>query len=235
MKLPVAILAGGLATRLYPITESKPKSLVDVAGEPFICRQLRYLRAQEIESVVLCVGKYGEMIEDLIGTGKSFDLEVAYSYDGNTLLGTGGALKQARAKLGDHFFVLYGDSYLPIDFSKVKQAFAKQNKLALMTILRNINRWDKSNVEYQNETILEYDKFHPKPTMQYIDYGLGIMSSKLFDSYPERTAFDLASIYTQLAQEGQLAGYEVSERFYEVGSHQGLAETNQYFLKSEQQ
>ena len=104
-----------------------------------------------------------------------------------------------------------------------------------MTILKNINRWDKSNVEYQNETILEYDKFHPKLTMHYIDYGLGIMSSKVFDSYPERTAFDLASVYTQLAQEGQLAGYEVNERFYEVGSHQGLAETNQYFLKSEQQ
>ncbi len=234
MKLPVAILAGGLATRLYPITESKPKSLVEVAGEPFICRQLSYLHAQGIERVVLCVGKYGEMVEDLIGNGKKFNLEVIYSYDGSTPLGTGGALKQAVSKLGDHFFVLYGDSYLPIDFSKVKQAFVEQDKLALMTIFKNTNRWDKSNVDYQNKALLEYDKFHPKPTMQYIDYGLGIMSSKVFDNYPAKTSFDLATIYQRLAKEGKLAGYEVIERFYEVGSHQGLAETNQYFLKSEQ-
>lgn len=230
MTLPVAILAGGLATRLKPITEKIPKSLVDVAGEPFICRQMKYLQSQGIKKVTLCVGYLGEMIESIIGNGDQFGIDVTYSHDGSVLLGTGGALKQALPLLGDAFFVLYGDSFLPIDFSKVEQAFYSSNKLALMTILHNSNQWDKSNVYYSNDKLIDYNKDFPSLDMNYIDYGLGILSSNLFDSYEEGLAFDLSEIYKELALKSKLKGYCVTQRFYEVGSFDGLKDTELFFL-----
>src|SRR6187431_438884 len=133
--LSVAILAGGLATRLRPITETIPKALVEVAGVPFIARQLDYLRAQGIPRAVLCVSYRGEQIEAAIGDGRDFGLEVRYSYDGPKLLGTGGALKRALPLLGERFFILYGDSFLPVDFGAVEAAFRASGKPALMTVL----------------------------------------------------------------------------------------------------
>src|ERR1700712_1818752 len=168
MKLSVAILAGGLATRLRPITETIPKALVDVAGVPFVCRQLEYLREQGVKKVVLCTGYLGEMIEDVVGDGSAFGLEVAYSPDGPTLLGTGGAMKQALSLLGDSFFLLYGDSYLPIDFSKVEEAFIEGGKSGLMTVLDNGDRWDKSNVLFRDGRLVEYNKKSPRAEMRYI-------------------------------------------------------------------
>ena len=144
--LPVAILAGGLATRLRPITETIPKALVEVAGEPFIARQLNYLSEQGVSKVVLCVGYLGDMIRDVVGSGERFGLKVSYSEDGPTLLGTGGALKAALPLLGRHFFVLYGDSYLPVNFSAVQTAYEQNKRQSLMTVLKNQDRWDKSNV-----------------------------------------------------------------------------------------
>jgi N-acetyl-alpha-D-muramate 1-phosphate uridylyltransferase len=228
--LPVAILAGGLATRLRPITETIPKALVDVAGIPFICRQLDYLRAQGIDRVVLCIGYLGEMIQSVVGDGAKFGLDVAYSSDGASLLGTGGALRQALPLLGEQFFVLYGDSFLPVDFSAVEQSFLDQKKSALMTVLENGDRWDKSNVLFQSGKLLEYNKLAPRPEMAFIDYGLGVLTRHVLEQYPLGQAFDLADAYHKLSLDGQLAGYEVHERFYEIGSHHGLKETENYFL-----
>ena len=118
VSLPVAILAGGLATRLRPVTEDTPKALLDVAGKPFVVRQLEYLRQQGIVRVVLCVGYLGEQIRAVVGDGSALGLEVLYSWDGPQLLGTGGALRHALSALGEQFMVLYGDSYLPIDFRR---------------------------------------------------------------------------------------------------------------------
>ena len=128
MSLPVAILAGGLSTRLRPITENIPKALVDVAGKPFIARQLEYLRRQGITRVVLCLGHLGEQVEALVGDGAAFGLDVGYSWDGPRLLGTGGALKRALPLLGGQFFVFYGDSYLQIDFRAVERGFFASGK-----------------------------------------------------------------------------------------------------------
>lgn len=228
--LPVAILAGGLATRLRPITQTLPKALVDVAGVPFICRQLDYLRAQGVRRVVLCIGYLGEMIQAVVGNGARFGLDVSYSPDGPVLLGTGGALKQALPLLGEQFFVLYGDSFLPIDFMPVQQAFLVSGRAALMTVLKNGNRWDKSNVLFRDGDLIEYNKQLPKPDMAYIDYGLGILSRRVLDEFPSGETFDLAQVYHQLSVQGQLAGYEVQERFYEIGSHSGLKEAEAYFL-----
>lgn len=233
MMFPVAILAGGLATRLRPLTETIPKSLVEVAGQPFILRQLAHLQRQGVRKVVLCIGYMGAMIESVIGDGKALGLEVSYSPDGETLLGTGGALKKALPLLGDQFFILYGDSFLPIDFSEVQRSYLHSGQPALMTVLRNGNRWDKSNVMFNDGRLQEYNKRTPHPDMAYIDYGLGVVSSQVLTRHPENQPFDLADVYHALSLQGQLAGFEVHERFYEIGSHTGLKETEEYFLEKE--
>lgn len=228
--MPVAILAGGLATRLRPITETIPKALVPVAGKPFICHQLEYLYAQGIRCVVLCIGYLGEMIESVVGDGAQFGLDISYSPDGATLLGTGGALKQAMPLLGKKFFVLYGDSFLPVDFEKIQIAFNNSKNLGLLTVLKNENRWDKSNVLFRKGQLVEYNKHQPLPEMNFIDYGLGVLSCEAIENYPAGRFFDLAEVYRKLSLQGQLAGYEVHERFYEIGSHNGLKETEAYFI-----
>jgi len=229
VSLPVAILAGGLATRLRPITEKIPKSLIDVGGKPFLIRQLEYLRSQGITRVVLCLGYLGDQVETVVGDGSDFGIMVSYSYDGTRLLGTGGALKQALPLLGEQFFVFYGDSYLPIDFRAVERSFILSGKRALMTVLKNGGQWDKSNVLFKDGSIVEYNKQAPKFEMAYIDYGLGVLSSSVLENAPVNKPFDLAAIYHELSLLGLLAGHEVFERFYEIGSHKGLQETIDYF------
>lgn len=228
--LPVAILAGGLATRLRPITEKIPKALVEVAGEPFLRRQLAYLRDQGVGDVVLCTGYLGEMIEVEVGNGAAFGLRVKYSPDGPALLGTGGALRQALPLLGEAFFVLYGDSFLPVEFSAVENAWRTSGKLALMTVMRNGDRWDKSNVLFRDGELIEYNKRVPRPEMAYIDYGLGILSAPVLQAYSAGQVLDLADVYTALSSAGQLTGFEVHDRFYEIGSHAGLRDAEEYFL-----
>ena len=231
MSLPVAILAGGLATRLRPITEKIPKALVDVAGRPFVVRQLEYLRSQGVGCVVLCLGYLGEQVEAVVGDGSAFGMEVRYSWDGPRLLGTGGALKQALPLLGEQFFVFYGDSYLPVDFREVERDFLASGKPALMTVLKNGDRWDKSNVLFRDGGIAEYNKRTPRPEMTHIDYGLGVLSASVLENSPANEPFDLADIYHNLSVQGLLAGHEVFERFYEIGSYKGLEETIEFFRK----
>jgi len=231
--LPVAILAGGLATRLRPITETIPKSLVEVAGQPFIVRQLSYLHDQGVRKVVLCIGYLGEMIEAVVGDGSQLGMDVSYSPDGPVLLGTGGAIKKALPMLGDQFFVLYGDSFLPVDFHAVELAYLASGLEVLMTVLKNGDQWDKSNVLFSNGKLLEYNKRAPCPDMAYIDYGLGVVSAGVLDAYPDALPFDLADVYQALSLQGRLGGLEVHERFYEIGSHSGLKETEAYFLTKE--
>jgi len=230
---PVAILAGGLATRLRPITQTIPKALVEVAGKPFIDRQLEYLRGQGVQRIVLCIGYLGELIQDVVGTGERFGLQVSYSPDGSSLLGTGGAIKKALPLLGGHFFVLYGDSYLPVDFTKVQRAYDQSGQPALMTVLENGNRWEKSNVLFKGGRLVAYDKRAPSSDMAHIDYGLGVLAAEVFAKYPSDEPFDLADIYQTLSRQGQLAGYEVHDRFYEIGSHSGLKEAEEFFLTKE--
>ena len=229
MKLPVAILAGGLATRLKPITETIPKALVEIAGQPFIARQLAYLKEQGVSRVVLCVGYLGEQIRDVVGDGSAFGLSVSYAQDWPKLLGTGGALKAALPLLDEQFLILYGDSYLPIDFADVEGRFLAGGKPALMTVQRNADQWDKSNVLFVDDVLVEYNKRAPSTEMKHIDYGLGAMSAHILANKFTTDAFDLADVYHDLSCSGHLTGYEVRERFYEVGSHKGLAEATDYF------
>jgi MurNAc alpha-1-phosphate uridylyltransferase len=232
MTLPLAILAGGLATRLYPMSKTIPKSLIRICGKPFIDWQLEYLKKEGIQRVILCLGYLGEQIQTYLGNGERFGLELAYSFDGSLQLGTGGALKQALPLLDDEFFVLYGDSYLPITFSEVEDAFSYHRKDALMTIINNKNQWDTSNVCFENGILLEYNKQEPKIKMNYIDYGLSILSASLLVNYPSNEPFDLADLYHECSIQNNLFGHEVFSRFYEIGSPQGLRETTLFLSKS---
>jgi N-acetyl-alpha-D-muramate 1-phosphate uridylyltransferase len=228
MSLPVAILAGGLAKRLRPLTEIVPKALADVQGEPFIAHQLRLLSGQGTKRVILCAGYRGEMIQDVIGNGARYGVHVEFSFDWPNLLGTAGAIKKAISQLEENFFVLYGDSYLPCDYRKVQAAFEEDGRLALMTVFRNDGRWDRSNVEFKDGKILSYDKKNQTPQMSYIDYGLGVFNQAAFHMVPDNQPHDLAILYQNLLKQKELAGYEVRERFYEVGSFEGLEEFRHY-------
>ncbi|MDR3425660.1 MAG: sugar phosphate nucleotidyltransferase [Alphaproteobacteria bacterium] len=227
----LALLAGGLATRLYPITEKIPKSMLLIAGEPFIAHQLRQIRAKGVRKVVLCVGYLGEQVRDFVGNGAAFGLEVDYSQDGDVRLGTGGALKKALPKLGDAFLVMYGDSYLPTAFAPVADFFRASQRQALMTVYHNAGLWDQSNVVFKDGQILAYDKNNKTPEMTHIDYGLGAFRASAFDAYADNVVLDLADVYRDLLSARQLAGYEVRERFYEIGSFAGMRETDT-FLKN---
>jgi dTDP-glucose pyrophosphorylase len=224
--LPVALLAGGLATRLRPITEKIPKVLVSVAGKPFLEHQLALLRQQGLTRVVLCLGHLGEMVADQFGDGRAHGMQIEYSFDGPKLLGTGGALRQALPKLGDNFFVLYGDSYLTEPFVPVAEFFLRSGRPGLMTVFRNEGKYDTSNVVFRDGEIILYDKKQRLPEMRHIDYGLSIFNARVFDEWPADEAFDLAQVMTRLVERRQMAGWEVKERFHEIGSHAGLEELN---------
>jgi NDP-sugar pyrophosphorylase family protein len=228
---PVAILAGGLAQRLRPLTETIPKALIEIQGEPFVAHQLRLLKERGIQRVILCVGYRGEMIQEFIGSGARYGIQVEFSFDGPCLLGTAGALKKALPLLGESFFVLYGDSYLPCDYRKIQSAFEHKGRLALMTVFRNKGQWDRSNVEFVGGGIRRYDKERQTARMRHIDYGLGVFQKKALEIAPGDQPWDLARLYQDLLGKRELAAYEVKERFYEIGSFSGLEELRLYLAE----
>ena len=229
--LPVAIIAGGLATRLRPLTDRVPKALLRVAGRPFIHWQLDLLAQQGIADVVLCVSHLGEQVRAEVGDGARFGLTVRYSFDGDALLGTGGALRRALPMLGSPFFVLYGDSYLPCSFATARAAFERGRSPALMTVFRNEDRWERSNVELREGRIVEYNKRVPRSGMAHVDYGLSVLAAQALERRSPGVAFDLADLFHELALSGELAGLEVHERFYEIGSLAGMEATERYLAR----
>jgi NDP-sugar pyrophosphorylase family protein len=225
----IAIIAGGLATRLGPLATNTPKSMIEVAGKPFIAHQLALLRHRGFADVVLCVGYLGEKIEQYVGNGTKWGLNVKYSRDGNALLGTGGALQKALPLLPEAFFILYGDSYLNVRYKSISDAFETQKKFGLMTVYKNTIVSHANNVLFEDGKILKYDKVKPTAKMQHIDYGLNILTKKAFKAWQDMEwAFDLSDVFTRLITNGELAGFEVDKRFYEIGSVKGLEETERY-------
>jgi len=220
------ILAGGLGTRMHPLTETCPKTLLPVAGRPFAWRQLHWLAGQGITEVVYSIGHRGDMIRRYWAQEPSPIPSIRYVDEGERLLGTAGALRLARERgvLNESFFVIYGDSFLPVEFAPVWRAFQASGQPALMTVLRNEGRWDRSNVIYQPGRIMLYDKA-AAPGMQYIDYGLSCFRRDLFD---DLTQSDLALLFHDLSLQDRLAGFQVYERFYEIGSPAGLRDFEQY-------
>lgn len=218
----MAILAGGLATRLRPLTETTPKSLVEVAGRPFAEHQLELLRQQGVTDVVMCVGHLGAPIRAALGHGEGLGLRITYVEDGPALLGTGGALRKALPHLGAAFLVIYGDSYLECDYQEVAAAFLSSGKQGLMTVFHNQHRWDRSNIHFNSGAIVAYDKNTSDPLFEHVDYGLGGFRADALAGYPPDRAFDLAEVHRDLIARGQLYAHEVQSRFFEIGSPEGL-------------
>ncbi len=238
--LHCVILAGGLGTRMRPWTETVPKTLLPVLGVPFASWQLKWLRRQGITDVLYCVAHMGEQVRFYVDDGSRWGMRVRYADEGPQLLGTAGALRSAlnAGLLPDRFLLLYGDSYLPINYRPVWDAFVHSDCPALMTVFRNDGQWESSNVAYEDNHLLIYDKTRRHeltPRMRHIDYGLSAMHRSVVEHLvPPEGPADLADVFHRLSMARRLAGYEVSERFFEVGSPQGLLDLERY-LKTRQE
>lgn len=226
----IAILAGGLGTRLGEIGEQVPKSLIEVGGEPFAHHQLRLLAEHGARRIVYCVGHLGDRVEAAIGDGLQFGLEISYSHDPPGLAGTAGAIREALPRLGDAFMVLYGDTYLRLDYRAFWQAFERSGLPAQMAVLRNEGRWDTSNADFDGR-LVTYDKRNPTAAMRWIDYGLGAYRAAVFSEGAGAEAADLADVQAELSRAGQLGGFEATERFLEIGTPESLAEADDFFSR----
>jgi NDP-sugar pyrophosphorylase family protein len=198
--------------------------MVMVAGKPFLAYQLEFLKKKGISEVVLCVGHLGEQIEDHFGDGRKYGLHISYSYEREQLLGTGGAIKNAERLLHGEFFTMYGDSYLTLDFSAVMSYFKKSGRPALMTIFKNNGRYDKSNIAIEGNFITQYGNKGPEQELVYIDYGASLFNKQVLELIPANTPSAMGEMFQQLIEKQQLLAYEVSQRFYQIGSPEGLKE-----------
>jgi NDP-sugar pyrophosphorylase family protein len=219
------ILAGGLATRLGVLTEKLPKSLLPVAGRPFLAWQLERIESSGFRRVVLCVGHLGDEIERFAGDGKAFGLDIRYSHDGPRLLGTGGALRRATPLLEPSFVVTYGDSYLPFDHAAPwRDLQAHPDALGTMSVFLNRDAWDASNAAVEGEYVVAYDKAARRAGFEHIDYGATALRRAALEAVPEGERFGLDTLFGQLAAGRMLRACPARERFYEIGSEAGLTE-----------
>jgi len=237
-KISCVILSGGKGTRMADFTKDIPKSMILVNGVPFVDHQFKLLQKSGIDEIILSVGYKGDIIRDYVGDGSKWNLKVRCVDEGTRLRGTGGAVRFIEEKkvLPEKFFLLYGDSYLPVEYKKIWEAFDDLGKPALLTVLKNIGKWDASNIIYKNGELELYDKFaKDKRDMDYVDPGLSIFTRKIVQDYFfEKEIFDLADIYNLLTKKSLMSGYEVKNRFYEIGSAGGLKELCEK-LKNEQE
>lgn len=227
MKLQVVIICGGLATRLGHLTADRPKSMVTIHGKPFLEYQLAMLKDQGIKDIVLCTGHLGDQIEEYFGNGKRFGVSLKYSIE-KALLGTAGALKNASPVLQDLFFTMYGDSYLMLDFTEIREFFLRYNALGLMTVYRNEGRYDISNTTVSGEWVSSYEKNCESGEMVYIDYGASLLRKEALSFVPEGVNYPLESLFHTLIEQHDLLAWEVKTRFYEIGSVSGINEFSDY-------
>jgi NDP-sugar pyrophosphorylase family protein len=225
--MQVAILTGGLATRLGDLTRNQPKSMLKIRGKIFLEYQLEMLKRADIKDIVLCIGHMGEQIERQFGNGRNYGVNIRYSLE-DKLLGTAGALKKAEDLLNEVFFTMYGDSYLFLDFTEVIRYFQSQNKLALMTVYKNYDRYDRSNTVVEGSLVKNFSKKERTENMVYIEYGANILNKEAFRMIPENQFYSLDDLFPHLIEMDELLAFEVKERFYEIGSPQGVKEFEEY-------
>lgn len=230
----VVVMMGGMGTRLKDYTQHCPKPLVNVSGKPFFAYQLQLLISAGFKKYLFCVGYHARMIEEYFGDGAAYGIHITYSYDGEKLLGTGGAIRKALPDLESDFMVVYGDSFMDIDYAEVLYRYytgKKSGAKALMTILKNENMLDQSNVIYRDGRIVLYDKLHPVPQMKYIDYGVCMYERALFEDYAQGCFLDVADIQKSVSVERKLEACLVLKRFYEIGTPESLEEFEDYARK----
>lgn len=222
--MQAVILAGGLATRLRPLTETIPKSMVMINNKPFLQYQLELLRNNGITDIVLCVGYLYKQIEDYFQNGNDFGVKIKYSKEEEKLLGTAGALKNAANLLDKKFFLTYGDSYVFLNFHEIMHYFDAYDQLALMVVYKNCNRFDKSNVRLEGNRVSKYDKNATDDNMIYIDYGVSLLSKEILRLIPDGIAYSLEDVFKKIITQNSMLAFEAEERFYEIGSFNGLKE-----------
>lgn len=221
--MQAVILAGGLATRMRPITLTLPKAMIEVAGRPFIDWQLEKLKSSGFAEVIMCIAHLGEQIRAHVGNGQRFGLRVRYSEEGPKLMGTGGALRRALERLDDTFLVTYGDSYLPFDYAAPLRALdAASDCDAVMSVFKNEGKWEASNVATNGAFVLRYEKGVQDPAFDHIDYGAIALRRSAVETIPDDQPSGLDALQTRLAKARRLRAYVAAERFFEIGSPEGL-------------
>ena len=219
------VLAGGLATRMRPHTLTVPKSMLEVAGRPFVEWQLERLAASGLRDVVMCVAHLGEQIRAHVGDGERFGLRVAWSEDGGKLLGTAGALRSALHLLAERFLVTYGDSYLPFDYAEPLRILEAHDDCdGVMSVYRNDGKWDASNVVTDGAWVIRYEKGCRDAAFDHIDYGATALRRELIAALPQGEPGGLDALQHEWARRKRLRACVARERFFEVGSPEGLAE-----------
>ena len=208
---------------MRPLTLKVPKSLLEVAGRPFVDWQLEKLAACGFGDVVLCVAHLGEQIEAHVGDGARFGLRVRYSHEGETLLGTAGALRVALPLLEPTFLVTYGDSYLPFDYAEPLLLLDRSADCdGVMSVFANHGKWDPSNVETDGTWVKRYEKGKDDPALDHIDYGALSLRRSVIEAVPPGVALGLSEVQTRLARAGRMRALVAPHRFYEIGSMEGL-------------
>lgn len=230
--LPIAILAGGFATRLGSLTENIPKCMLEINGRPFVDWQLDLLIKNGYTDFVFCVSIKSEVVMRHLGDGSGRGINIQYSLDGERQLGTGGAIQKALPMLGEVFGVIYGDSYLPINYLALEQEFMNSKSHGMMAVYQNRGQHDASNVEFLGGKLIDYEKGSENKNMQHIDYGITLFRETAFSQWVDQSSFDLSKVCNQLAKEGKLDGFEVFERFYEIGSTHGIEQFSDYIRKA---
>jgi len=220
----MVILAGGLGTRLRPLTSEVPKALIPIGGKPFLHHQIDLLKRRGIRDIVLCVGHLGDRVKDYFGDGRWLGVRIRYSEEKGHLLGTAGAIKNAEPLLRDDFFLMYGDSYLMIDYREIMRYFRRFDRLGLMVVWRNVDRFERSNVMVEGNLVTAYNKDQKGPDMVYINYGLSVLRKEALAFIPAGKPFSQEDFYQILIDQGELLTFEVEQRFYEIGSPKGLEE-----------
>jgi NDP-sugar pyrophosphorylase family protein len=226
--MQIVILCGGLATRLEHLTKNIPKSMIEIKNKPFLEYQIENLKRSNIKDIVLCVGHLSEQIKNYFGDGEKFDVNIKYSHDGDKQLGPIGALKNTESLIEDIFFILYGDSYLNLDYQKMYSYFKTQNKLGLMAVYKNFNRFDKSNLIVKDDMIVAYGEKERTKEMIYIDYGTSLLRKKALNLIPKNTFFTTGEFFSNLISKNELLAFEVKERFYHIGNPDALKEFSNY-------
>jgi NDP-sugar pyrophosphorylase family protein len=224
----MVILCGGLATRLYPLTKKISKSMIKIEGKPFLEHQLDLLKKNGIKNILLCIGYKGEQIKKYFGNGRKFGVKIRYSQEKKKLLGTGGALKKAEKLLEDNFLVMWGDSYLPFDFQGAIKFFKKFNKSGLMTVYKNCDKYEPSNVEVEGNLVKVYSKKRKTKKMKYIDYGVSIFKKEALKYIPKNKVYDLSKLNQLLVKKKQLLAFPARKRFYQIGTFEGIEEFRRY-------
>lgn len=227
--MQVAILAGGLGTRLGALTERRPKSMVPVHGRPFLEHQIARLREHGVTDIVVCVGHLAESIRAYFGDGTRVGVRMRYSDEGDRRLGTAGALKWAEPTLADRFLVLFGDSYLTLDSRAVMDAFEQSGRLALMTVWRN-DGYERSDVALDGDRVAAYGASSDAGAagesvrLTHINYGLSAVRRTSLASLTHGRPSSLQEFYAPMIRRGELGAFEVRHRYYEIGSPRGLEE-----------